>query len=58
MLTSQVATLALCQGKGGRSQRARNRTEHFPAKISRGILNLVGLALTVTELFNEVCEKV
>ena len=44
----------LCQGKGARSQRAKNRTEPFPGIIGRGILNLVGLALTVTELFNKV----
>ena len=30
----------------------------FPGKIGRGILNLAALALTVTELFNKVCEKV
>ena len=30
----------------------------FPGKIGRGILNLVALALIVTELFNKVCEKV
>ena len=54
MLTSQVA---LCQGKGARSQRAKNRTEPFPGEIGQGILNLVALALTVTELFNKVCEK-
>ena len=36
----------------------KNRTEPFPGKIGRGILNLVALALTVTELFNKVFEKV
>ena len=56
MLTSQVATFD--QGKGQRSQRTKNRTEPFPRKIGRGILNIVALALTVTELFNKVCEKV
>ena len=30
----------------------------LPCKIGRGIFNLVALALTVTELFNKVCEKV
>ena len=54
MLTSQP----LCQGKGARPQRAKNRAEPFPGKIGRGILDLVALALTVTELFNKVCEKV
>ena len=54
MLTSQVATFV--PGKGQRSQRAKNRTEPFPGKIGRGILNLVALALRVTELFNKVCE--
>ena len=39
-------------------ERAKNRTEPFPGKIDRDILNLVALALTVTELFNKVCEKV
>ena len=53
MLTLQP----LCQDKGARPQRA-NRTEPFPGKIGREILNLVGLALTVTELFNKVCKKV
>ena len=48
----------LCQGKGQRSQRAKNRTEPFPCKIGRGILNLVALALMVTELLNKVYEKV
>ena len=48
----------LCQGKGARSQRAKNRTEPFPGKTGQGVLNLVALALTVTELFNKVCEKV
>ena len=38
----------LRQGKVQRSQRAKNRTEPFPGKIGRGILNLVPLALTVT----------
>ena len=38
--------------------RAKNRTEPFPGKIGRGILNLVALALTVTGLFKKVCEKV
>ena len=36
----------------------KNRTEPFPGKIGREIFNLVALALTVTELFNKVCEKV
>ena len=53
MLTLQL----LCQGNGVRSQRAKNRTEPFPGKICQGILNLMALALTVTELFNNVCEK-
>ena len=53
MLTSQIATFVPQQ----RCQ-AKNRTEAFPGKIGRGILNLVALALTVTELFNKVCEKV
>ena len=48
----------LCQGKGARSQRAKNRTEPFSGKIGRGILKLVAIALTVTHLFNKVCEKV
>ena len=48
----------LCQDKGARLQRAKNRTELFPGKIDRGILNLVALALTVTEIFNKVCETV
>ena len=47
----------LCQGKGQRSQRAKNRTEPFPGKIGRGVLILVTLALTVTELVNNVCER-
>ena len=38
--------------------KAKHRTEPFPGKIGRGILNLVALALTVTELLNKVCEKV
>ena len=50
MLMSQVATFV-----PARSQTATNRTETFPGKIGRGILNLVALALTV--LFNKVCEK-
>ena len=50
MLTSQVATFV----PGQRCQ----VTEPFPGKIGRDILNLVALALTVTELFNKVCEKV
>ena len=37
--------LNLCQGKGARPQRAKNRTEPFPGKIGRRFLNLVGLAL-------------
>ena len=37
--------------------RAKNRIEPFPGTFGRGILNLVALALTVTELFNKVCEK-
>ena len=48
MLTSQVATFVS----------GPDRTEPFPVKIGRGILNLAALALTVTELFNKVCEKV
>ena len=48
----------LCQGKGARSQRSKSGIESFPGKIGRGILNLVALALMVTELFNKVCEKV
>ena len=56
MLTSQVATFV--PGQGARSQRAKNRTDPFPPKFGRGILNLVALALTVAELFNKVCEKV
>ena len=54
MLTSQVATFV----PGQSCQRAKNRTDPFPGKIGRGILNLVALALTVTDLFNKVCEKV
>ena len=37
---------------------AKITREPFPGKIDRGILNLVALALTVTELFNKVCGKV
>ena len=48
----------LWQGKGARSQRANNRTEPFPVKIGRWILNLVALALTVTELFNKVWQTI
>ena len=33
-------------------------TDPFPGEIGRGTLNLVALALTVTVLFNQVCEKV
>ena len=51
VLTSQVATFE-------RSQTAKYKTEPFLCKIGRGILNLVALALTVTELFNKVCEQV
>ena len=54
MLTSQGATFV----PGAMSQRAKNRTDPFPGKIGRGILNLVALALTVAELFNKMCEKV
>ena len=50
----------LCQGKDQRSKvtESSNRTAPFPGKICPGILNLVALALTVTELFNKLCEKV
>ena len=48
----------LYQGKGQRLQKAKYRTEPFPGKIGREILNLVALGLTVTELFNKVVEKV
>ena len=41
-----------------RGTQGQNRTEPFPDKIDRGILNVVAIALTVTELFNKVCEKV
>ena len=35
------------------------KIEHTPSgRIGRGILNLVTLALTLTELFNKVCKKV
>ena len=52
-----ITSCNLCaRAKVQRSQRAKNRTEPFPGKIGRGILNLVALALTVTELFNKVCE--
>ena len=54
MLTSQVAIFVPEQ----RSKRAKNRTEPFPGKTGRGILNLVALALTVIELFNKVYENV
>ena len=56
MLTSKVATFM--PGQSCRLQRAKNRTEPFPGKIGQWILNLVVLALTVTELFHKVCEKV
>ena len=46
VLTSQVATFV--PGQRCRSQRAKHRTDPFPGKIGRGILNLVALALTVT----------
>ena len=57
MLTSQVATFALSKGKGARSQIAKNKTELFPSKIGRGILNLVALALTVTEFIQQSVRK-
>ena len=46
------------RGKDQRSPRAKNRTERFPYKIGRGIINLVALALMVAELFHKVCENV
>ena len=42
------------RGGGGKPKCA----EPFPGKIGRWILNLIALALTVTELFNKMCEKV
>ena len=56
-----VTSCNLCccnQGKSQGAKRAKSRTEPFPSKIGRGILNLVALALTGPELFNKVCEKV
>ena len=53
-----VASCNLCGRGKVKGHRAENRTEPFHGKIGRGILNLVALALTVTELFNKVCEKV
>ena len=54
VLTSTYAKLTT--GLGHR--KVKNRTKSFPGKFGRGVLNLVALALTVTELFNKVCEKV
>ena len=51
---SQVATFSFVPGQSARSQRAKHRTNPFSGKIGRRILNLVALALTVTELFNKV----
>ena len=48
MLMSHVASFVPAQ----RSQRAKNWIDPFPGKIGRGILNLVALALTMTELFS------
>ena len=56
-----VTSCNLCASakvKGQKRSKAKNKTEPFPGKIGRGILNLVALALMVTELFNKVCEKV
>ena len=52
MLTSQVATFVPVH------RGLKKQNPGFPGKIDRGILNLVALALMVTELFNKVWEKV
>ena len=40
---------SLCQGKGQRSHKAKNRRKHFRGKIGRTILNLV--AVLVSDLW-------
>ena len=60
VVTSQVATFVPRQRCQVTESFPGNQTlpESFHGKIGRGILNLVALPLTVTELFNKVCEKV
>ena len=47
---------AMAKVKGHRE--LQRKTGPFPGKIGQRIINLVALALTVTELFKKVCEKV
>ena len=37
---------SLCQGKGQRSHKAKNRRKHFHGKIGRAISNLVGVLVS------------
>ena len=54
-----VTSCNLCAMAKVKGQRElKNKTEPFPGKIGRRILNFLALALMVTELFNKVCEKV
>ena len=57
MSTSQVATFVSGQ-RSKVTESYKDTIKPFPGKIGRGILNLVALALKVTELLNKVCEKV
>ena len=41
----------MCQGKGQRSHRAKNRRKHFHGKIGRAISNLVYVGLLVSDLW-------
>ena len=42
---------SLCQGKGQRSHKAKNRRKHFRGKIGRAISNLVAVDLLVSDLW-------
>ena len=37
---------SLCQGKGQRSHKAKNRRKHFHGEIGRAISNLVGVLVS------------
>ena len=49
---------SLCQGKGQRSHKAKNRRKHFRGEFGRAISNLVAVLVSDLQKIEEIYERV